>query len=130
MTFKELPSETKKRLLEEQAQLHKKNVNTPYCVRIYNFLGTRYFYARRVCEAWSDDKGNSMPFGGGTHWVIAYGAVAFARYRNPVGEIDYELVDGRMFSNRGDVCIPKRLATKKEVMALIKAIGVINDINY
>ena len=79
MIFKDLPSETKQRLLREQTQLHKKNVNTPYRVHIYNFLGTRYFYARRVCESWADDKGNSMPFGGGTHWVIAYGAVGFSR---------------------------------------------------
>ena len=130
MIFKDLPSETKQRLLREQTQLHKKNVKTPYHVHIYNFLGTRYFYARRVCEAWADDKGNSMPFGGGTHWVIAYGAVGFSRYRNPVGEIDYKLIDGQKFSSRGDVCIPKRLATKKEVMALIKSIGVFEDINY
>lgn len=126
MKFEELPAEKQKALNRERQQLKGKCTNTPYIIHIYNADGTRYFYARRCCEAWSDpNTGNSMPFGGGSHWRISYGAVQFERYTNPVGERDYRLCDGKRYGKSANgTPIPCVLATKKEVLSLINQIGI------
>lgn len=125
MNFSDLPQAIKDRLNIEVLDLCNHNTNTPYEVLLYNEQGSRYFYARRICESWSDDKGNYMPFGGGTKWKICYGRVQFKAYKNPVGEKDYELVDGLTYTKSANgTNIPSYLKTKKDVLELIKNIGV------
>lgn len=127
MTFNELPIETQEHLNKEREDLKGKSVNTPYMIHLYSKDGSRYFYARRVCEAWSNTKGNYMPFGGGSHWRMSYGRVQFERFRNPVGETDYRLCDGKTYGKSANgTVIPRELGTKKEVLAVIKSIGIFN----
>lgn len=127
MTFQELPQETQEQLRIEQLDLVKRNRNTAYEVHIYDALGSRYFYARRICQAWSDTKGNCMPFGGGSHWRLCYGRVQFESYKTPVGTREYRLCDGRVYGKSANgTVIPKSVSTKKEVMAIAKAIGIFN----
>lgn len=127
MKISELPTEIQAQLAKDRQALAKKKVDTPYEVELYNTEGTRYFRARRVQHAWNDDKGNSMRFGGGSHWNVAYGAVQASGYLSPVGTIEYELGLGKTFrrSANGTV-IPKAVATKKEVLDIAKAIAVFN----
>lgn len=127
MKISELPAEIQERLAKDRQALAKKKVNTPYEVELYNADGTRYFRARRVQHAWGDDKGNAMPFGGGSHWSVAYGAVQSSIYRSPIGTVEYELGLGMTFrrSDNGTV-IPKAVATKKEVLDIAKAIEIFN----
>jgi hypothetical protein len=131
MKFNELPMEFQERLNEERKELRGLKCNTPYRIHIYNEDGTRYFYARRVCEAWSDDKGHSMPFGGGTHWNICYGAVQFYRTKNPLGMLDYKWCDGKRFTSKtfedgSRVEIPSTVSTKKEVLSIIRSLRIFN----
>lgn len=127
MKISELPAEVQERLAKERRALAKKKVDTPYEIELYNADGTRYFRARRVHHAWGDDKGNSMPFGGGSHWTVTYGAVQARSYLSPVGTVEYELNLGKTFcrSANGTV-IPKAVATKKEVLDIAKAIEIFN----
>ncbi len=127
MKISELPAEIQERLAKDRQALAKKKVDTPYEVELYNADGTRYFRARRVQHAWGDDKGNAMPFGGGSHWSVAYGAVQASRYRSPIGTVEYDLGLGKTFcrSDNGTV-IPKAVATKKEVLDIAKAIKIFN----
>lgn len=127
MKFSELPAEVQAQLNKQREELKRKRINDPYNILLYNEEGTRYFYARRICESWNNDKGAYMPFGGGSHWNIWYGKVQFERFRNPVGEIDYRLCDGKTYgkSVNGTV-IPVSVDTKKEVISIIKAIGIFN----
>ena len=126
MKFNELPSDKQQALNREREQLKGKCTNTPYVIHIYNAEGTRYFYARRCCEAWSDPKtGNYMPFGGGSHWRLTYGAVQFKGYKNPVGERNYRLCDGKTYGkSMNGTIIPRTVGTKKEVLAIIQQIGI------
>ena len=119
MKFSELPIETQKQLLKERDELSNKSVNTPYRIHVYSFDGKRYLTAVRRQRSWSDNRGNYMPFGGGSYWDVTYGEVNFRRFRNPVGEWDYELVDGNV--------IRKFIQdTKKEVISAIKSFGIFN----
>lgn len=122
MKFSELPQETQDFLKLQQSLLHKKCINNAYHVLLYNEKGTRYFYARRMSVA-----SNWASFGGGSYWKVSYGAIEFRATKNPIGELDYELCDGRTFgkSVNGTV-IPKQLATKKEVIAIAQQIGIFN----
>lgn len=125
MKFSELPIEVQEHLNEEQKALIHKNINTAYKIHIYNENGTRYFVATRVCHPWNDNKGNYMPFGGGTSWNIRYGQVGFRSFRNPVGQRDYELCNGKAFTKSANgTIIPASLPKKSDVINLIKAIGV------
>ena len=127
MTFQELPEDIQAQLNKERELLKGKHINTPYLIHIYNAEGTRYFYARRECLSWADDKGHSMPFGGGSRWKLCYGKVQFERYKNPLGEVDYRWCDGKAFGkSTNGTFIPRSLGTKKEVVALARAIGVFN----
>ncbi|MBP7856835.1 MAG: hypothetical protein KAZ98_03055 [Prevotella sp.] len=127
MKFNELPTDVQDQLNAEREKIKNKSVNTPYVVHIYNADGTRYFYARRVSEPWSDTKGNYMPFGGGSHWKLTYGAVQFEGYKNPVGERDYRLCDGKTYGKSANgTVIPRVLGSKKEVLSIIKQIGIFN----
>ena len=124
MNFNELPQDVQERLNNERKELCKKNLNTPYEVRLYNKEGTRYFAARRVCKVWADDKGHYMPFGGGTYWTVRYGAVQFRNERQAIGR-RYELCDGKTYmkSKNGTEIFPE-VDTKKEVMRIAKLIGI------
>lgn len=125
MKFKELPIEWQEQLTHDRKRLAGRNINTNYAIVCYNATGTRYFRARRVQRAWNDDKGNSMPFGGGSYWTVAYGAVQFKACRNCMGEREYELCDGERYtSSANGTVIPARVATKKEVLEILKAIGI------
>ena len=127
MKFSELPVETQKILNEEREEIRGKTINTDHLIHLYNKDDKRYTYARRHCRSWDDDKGHSMPFGGGSYWTLSYGKVQFERYRNPLGQRDYRLCDGVTFrkSANGTV-IPSTVATKKEVINIINQIGIFN----
>ena len=125
MKFDELPKLVQESLTADRAKLSKRNFHSAYEVLAYNPEGTRYFRARRVCHSWQDDKGHSMPFGNGTHWTIAYGAVQFRAYRNPFNITDYELCDGKRYNrSMNGTEIPAQVATKKEVMDIVSKIGI------
>lgn len=125
MKFSELPIEVQERLNKEQKALVHKNINTAYNICLYNEKGTRYIVATRVCRPWSDDKGNYMPFGGGTSWNIKYGMIGFCSFRNPIGLRDYELCKGKTFTKSANgTIIPTSLPKKSDVIDLIKSIGI------
>lgn len=131
MKFSELPMEFQEKLNKERENYKGLKINTGYEVLIYNETGTRYLHARRCCMAWSDNKGNAMPFGGGSYWKVVYGAIQFRATKNPLGGRTYEWCEGKQFSSRtredGTVVeINHHIGTKKEVMELVKALGVFN----
>ena len=122
MTFNELPQEWQEALLAEKNNLCNKVINTPYEVELYSSNGMRYFIARRVCKSstWAG-------FGNGSYWRISYGKVEFCCGRNPVGEKTFELCNGKRFAKSANgTTIPNELNTKKDVIALAKAIGIFN----
>lgn len=125
MKLSELPVEVQQQLAQQRAELSGKRINTAYRVELYNVDGTRYFEAARVSQPWSNDKGAYMPFGGGTYWTIRYGAVQWAIRKDPLGGKAYELCNGKQYTKSlNGVEIPARLNTKKEVLALVKKIGI------
>lgn len=125
MKYSELSLDVQEQLKQDRIELSKTRINTAYEVELYNATGTRFFIARRICKSWNDDKGNAMPFGGGTYWQIKYGCVQFCQYHNPFGETDFKLKMGKTYtSSLNGTVIPKQLSTKKEVLALIKQIGI------
>lgn len=127
MKISELPTEVQEQLARERQALARKKVDTPYEVELYNADGTRFFRARRVQHAWGDDKGNHMPFGGGSHWSVSYGAVQAMRYKSPVGTDEYKLNLGKAFGRSANgTDIPKTVATKKEALDIARAIGIFN----
>lgn len=123
--------------LEQNIQNHLRNErellhlnwyrNTPYEVLFTNHEGTRYFYARRHQSHWNDDKGHSMPFGGGSEWRITYGKILWTTSKNPAGGKDYFWVQSSQIfgkSTNGTV-IPSKVATKREVLAIAHSIGTL-----
>ena len=124
MRFSELPKHVQDTLAEAKCRLHLKKVNTAYEVLVYNEAGTRFFNAKRVQGSWQGN-GAYMPFGGGSKWTIRYGEMGFRSCRNPFGEIDAEMCMGRIFGKSSNgTLIPKSVATKKEVLALIAQIAI------
>ena len=127
MNLSELPIEVQNQLAKERLALANTVVNNQYTVKFYNSDGTRYFYARRSQEPWWDNKGNYMPFGGGSHWNIVYGAVQFRCYKSCMGTREYELCDGKRYTKSANgTVVPGCVATKKEVIAIAKQIGIFN----
>ena len=125
MTIDELPAEWQEQLAADRLALARNNRDTPYEVVRYNPEGTRYFRARRCCRSWMDDKGHYMPFGGGTYWSVAYGAVQFRATRNPLGQKEYELCDGKRYAKSANgTTIPETVETKKEVLRILADIGI------
>lgn len=121
MKFSELPIKTQERLKDES---RKRFRNDAYEVYLVSRNGSRYLMARRHQIPWSDCNGNSMPFGGGSEWSVQYGELAFALRRQVIGR-DYEICHGKRFGKSANgTIIPKSVKTKKEVMALAKAIGI------
>lgn len=127
MKISELPIEVQNQLAEERKALANKVSHDGYSVMLYNADGTRYFSARRYQRMWANDKGAYMPFGGGSYWKVLYGCVQFAKFKNPVGEWDYHLIDGKTYGKSANgTVIPSQVETKKDVMAIAKAIGIFN----
>ena len=125
MTTNDLPAEWREKLAVDRLALAEQNRDTPYEVLRYNAEGTRYFRARRYCRSWRDDKGHEMPFGGGTYWTVTYGAVQFRRTRNPLGQTEYELSDGKRYTRSANGTeVPARVGTKKEVLRILNDIGI------
>lgn len=131
MKLTDLPTEIQNELNEKRLHLHETmKVNGAYNITLVNKEGTRYFMAHRHCIGWADQREghtNTMPFGGGTYWVIQYGAVLWDRRKNPVGEWDYYwcVPSSKKFSKSlNGTEIPSRVGTKKEVLAIAKQIGI------
>lgn len=124
MKFSELPTDTQQRLNDERSKLSNRTINNAYEVLLYNKSGTRFFSARRHQSSWQDDKGNYMPFGGGSEWTVRYGCIGFVRRKQVMG-YDYELGYGRVYSKSANgTVIPSSVKTKKEVYDVAKAIGI------
>ena len=127
MKISELPKDKAEKLLKAQKALHvtMREDNSYHVVRV-NKEGTRYFEAHRVSMSYSPN----MPFGGGSYWRIRYGAMGWCRRKDMVGN-DYHCIwfkTSQTFSkSRTCIDIPATLNTKKEVMALLKQIGMFND---
>ena len=97
-------------------------------VLLYNQPGTRYFHARRHQNSWYDDKGNYMPFGGGSEWTLQYGCIGFSRKKQVMG-YDYVLCRGKTYSKSANgTIIPASVKTKKEVLSIAKAIGILKTL--
>lgn len=103
-------------------------INNSYEVCFVNKEGTRYFSAIRKCISWNDDKGNYMPFGGGSVWYVSYGKIQWDRMKQIMGkDFDYYWCKGSKFTkSQNGTIIPKTVNTKKEVMDLVKMIGIFN----
>lgn len=124
MKFSELPIDTQQRLNDERSILSNRLINNANEVLLYNQSGSRFFSARRHQSSWQDDKGNYMPFGGGSEWTVRYGCVGFARKKQVIG-YDYELVEGKLYSKSSNgTVIPTSVKTKKEVLSIAKSIGI------
>lgn len=126
MKYSELPQEAREQLESNKASFIESNTcNNSYRVQLISENGTRYFVATRHQSSWNDNKGNYLPFGGGSTWTITYGAIQFQRVKNPVGGYDYEWCLGKMFGKSANGTeIPKELKTKKEVIELVNKIGI------
>lgn len=123
MNFNELLTDVQNKLIQDRKELKNKNVNNAYHIELYNEEGTRYFVATRKCQAYSDNRGNYMPFGGGSVWKITYGCVQF-KSTVDFGIKTYELCSGKTYGKRNGVEIPRTLNTKKEVMELVKKLEI------
>lgn len=124
MKFSELPIEAQQKLNSERFDLHNHSINSAYEVLLYDKSGRRFFHARRHQNSWQDNKGNYMPFGGGSEWTIQYGCMVFARKKQVMG-YDYELIRGKIYSKSANgTVIPTSVKTKQEVMSIAKAIGI------
>lgn len=114
MTFNELPRDVQEYLTIQKKALCGKSINTPYKILIYNEAGTRYFYAQRKQNEWSDDKGNYMPFGGGSSWHIRYGIVQFHKYTSPVGTYQWDWVNGKVFGKSANGTVIPGISKQKK----------------
>ena len=73
-------------------------------------------------------KGNYMPFGGGSEWPLQYGCIGFSRKKQVMG-YDYELCHGKTYSKSANgTIIPAAVKTKKEVLSIAKAIGILKTL--
>ena len=128
MLLSELDQKVQEQLLSERAELSTKwYKNTPYEVSFTNLEGTRYFTAVRKQDPWNDDKGNYMPYGGGSRWHICYGKILWSTGKDPFGGKTYFWKrTSQLFakSSNGTV-IPQSVATKKEVIEIAKRIGIL-----
>lgn len=130
MKLSDLVPEIKERLLAERPMLHETwKENTPNRICLTNAEGTRYFIASRKHLAWNDDKGNYMPFGGGSIWLVRYGKIKFRVTNDPFGQPEYSwYCSGEVFGKSANgTVIPQQLSTKKEVLDLIKKIGTLSE---
>lgn len=124
MIFSELPIEVQEKLNKEKKELHKNRKNDSYYILLYNEEGTRYVECHRISIPYSDNRGNYMPFGGGSCWDIRYGKMAYRKQKHLIGNgFDWVLCKGDRFTSVNGYEIPKQVKTKKEVIEVIKRIG-------
>ena len=121
----ELPVEIQTALRDERILLHSTwKRNDSYNVCFTDKDGTRFFTATRKCiPSYVTDR----PFGGGSYWVVRYGKILWSSKPSPLGTIMYEYYwkKGSCFNKaKNGTEIPNMVATKKEVLALAKAIGI------
>lgn len=58
-------------------------------------------------------------------WNVTYGAVKFRRTRNPLGQTEYELSDGKRYTRSANGTeVPAQVGTKKEVLRILNDIGI------
>lgn len=129
MTLSELPQTIQDELIAKRKELHNTwKRNDSYHILFTNEEGTRYFQADRISECYTDNKGNYMPFGGGSYWKITYGKILWNRRKQPMGcEYDYYwTTSSSTFSkSKNGTIIPKTLSKKSEVLELAKRIGTL-----
>lgn len=124
---KDLPMEYQEELARLRSNL--RDENTPYSVTLYNNSGRLAFIARRCQRSWEDHRtGNYMPFGGGSYWTIACVPVQWRPRKDVLGNgFTLELCNGKRYGKYGDgKVIPTELATKAEVLALARDMGLFN----
>ena len=128
MNLRDLPIEIQNDMNARRLMLHETmKVNTSYCVTFVNAEGTRYFAAYRRQHSWNDDKGNYMPFGGGSYWMCRYGKIKWDRTKQPLGNgYDYEWVlTSECFSkSTNGTEIPSEVQNKKQALEIAKQIGI------
>lgn len=125
MKLSELPQQVQDQLLAERVKLHEtRKANDAWHIAFVNEDGTRYFEAYR--------KNDFTRFSGGCccgWWNIRYGKVLWDRRKQLLGD-DYDyfwVFSGKMFSkSQNGTEIPRSVRTKKEVLAIAKAIGIFN----
>lgn len=128
MTLNDLDFDIKNKLVEQRKELCSKwKKNDSYNICFTNEEGTRYFRATRVVSSWNDDKGNYMPFGGGSCWKIRYGKIKWATEKDPLGGTVYSWVQSRETFSKSvnGTVIPNEVKTKKEVLEIAKQIGTL-----
>lgn len=128
MTLSELPLEIQEQLRNERAVLHTKwYQNTPYDVCFTNLEGTRFFRACRISIPYSDDKGNYMPFGGGSKWRISYGKILWDIRKDPLGGKEYywKKTNQLFRKSANGTEIPATVSKKADVMDIAKRISTL-----
>lgn len=94
--------------------------NDSYHVCFVNEDGTRYFMANR-------ENGFDGYTSGNNHWNIRYGKILWDFEKNPMGMFEPIWIKGKTFGQaKNGTMIPKQVATKAEVMELVKKIGIFN----
>ena len=70
MQLSDLNQEIQQKMRKDRALLHQTmKRNTPFEICFTNEEGTRYFKAIRKQHPFTDDKGNYMPYGGGSYYI-------------------------------------------------------------
>ena len=125
MKLQELPKEIQQGLIEERKTLCEKwHRNTPWEVCFVNEDGTRFFHAYRK----NDFAGYGSISG---WWIVRYGEIRWRHtYKNEWGfeEEKYEWVESRKTYSiaANGTQIPSDVHTKKDVLDLVKKIGIFN----
>ena len=124
-TLSELPVDIQDKLKEERTNLYKTwKRDEAYHICFTNKEGTRFFLAtRKSVPSYVSDR----PFGGGSYWVVRYGKILWDSKQSPVGPVLYEYFwkKGQCFGKaQNGTVIPNQVATKKEVLAIAKEIGI------
>jgi hypothetical protein len=122
----ELQEEVQKALLEERLHLYETwKKNDAYHICFTNQEGTRYFRADRISLPHST---SGMSFGGGSYWKITYGKILWDIKRAPMGDLCeyFWMRSNKIFGKSANgTIIPKRVDSKKEVIEIAKAIGIL-----
>ena len=122
MNLSELPQNIQDQLREERTQLYIKwRKNTPHEICFTDKAGTRYFYAKRKLDS---TLGGAY---GSSTWHVAYGKILWDIRTIGYG-IEYhewKMTNQKFGKSSNGTVIPSRIKTKKEVMAVAKAIGTL-----
>ena len=127
MKLQDLPQAIQEKLNAERAVLCKNwYENDAYRITLVSEDGKRFFTAIRKQSAYTNDKGAYMPYGGGSEWHLAYGAVQFDYETELMGNgREYFWRKGKTYGKSANgTIIPKKVNTKKEVLDVVKQIGL------